>query len=374
MQYDILVIGAGIAGASVAARLAMAGKHVALLEMENHPGYHTTGRSAAVYAPSYGPAPIRALTRASQGFFQSPPSGFTANRLLTPRLIMMIARPDQQDALHDLYNRQGRSGEVSMVDQAAMRLINPLVRDGYAALAMLDTAGQDIDVGSLHQGFLAQFKSAGGTLVSSTEVNALHYSTQAWVVRAGNEQNPRTFHAQMVVNAAGAWADHINTMAGTKTISLVPKRRTVAMVAAPDGASRYPITIDIDEQFYLKPDSGRLLISPADETPCNACDAQPEDMDIAVCVDRIETAFDLQVKQIEHKWAGLRSFVADKSPVAGFSIDTLPFYYLAGQGGYGIQTSPALSDFAASQILDRQIPSYIIDQGLDPADLSPLRL
>ncbi|OED35127.1 FAD-dependent oxidoreductase [Chromatiales bacterium (ex Bugula neritina AB1)] len=370
-HYDMAVIGAGIAGASVAARLADAGKKVVLLEMETQPGYHTTGRSAAVYAPSYGPAPIRALTRASENFFVSPPHGFADCGLFSPRLIMMIARTEQQHSLRQLCDEASVAGSISVIDESELRKTNPLVRAGYAAAAMLDRAGQDIDVSALHQGFLGMFKAASGELLTNAAVTALRRSSDHWVL----ESKAGQVHAQIVVNASGAWADLIGTMAGAESIGLVPKRRTAALIKTPEqfDATHYPITIDIDEQFYLKPDAGRLLISPADETPVNPCDAQPEELDIAVCVDRIEAAFDLQIQSIESKWAGLRSFVTDKSPVAGFSAQVEGFYWLAGQGGYGIQTSPALSDLAAAQILGRQAPSYILDQGFRPADLAPER-
>jgi D-arginine dehydrogenase len=356
----------------VAARLAQAGRTVALLEMEGQPGYHTTGRSAAVFAPSYGPTPIRALTRASEAFFLSPPDGFADSPLLSPRLIMMLARSDQQASLDSLVEQVSAAGKTSVIDEREVRTTNPLVREGYAHAAMLDRAGQDIDVGALHQGFLRLFRAAGGELVTGAGVDALERTGDGWRLETRNG----SYQAQVVVNAAGAWADVIGTMAGAETIGLVPKRRTAAMIAAPDrpGVVDYPITIDIDEQFYLKPDAGRLLISPADETPTEPCDAQPEELDIAVCVDRIEAAFDLQVNRIENKWAGLRSFVADKSPVAGFSKQADGFYWLAGQGGYGIQSSPALSAFAAAQILGQPVPGYIDDEGLDVQDLSPGRV
>jgi D-arginine dehydrogenase len=379
-HYDIAVIGAGIAGASVAARLALQGQRVVLLEMENQPGYHTTGRSAAVFAPGYGPAPIRSLTRASEDFFLNPPDGFTGTALFSPRPIMMLARSDQRTALESLQAEldkdDGAGNNVSLVDAQALRDANPLVRHGYAEAALIDKAGQDIDVAALHQGFLALYRYAGGKVICGAKVEALYAGSQGWTIETKSAGDPLSLSAQLVVNAAGAWADQLGVMAGAESIGLVPKRRTAAMIEAPaqSGLSGCPITIDIDEQFYLKPDTGRLLISPADETPVEAYDAQPEELDLAICVDRIETAFDLQVKKIEHKWAGLRSFVADKSPVAGYSAKVRGFYWLAGQGGYGIQSSPALSEFAAAQILGKRLPGYIVDQGLEPGDLAPSRL
>lgn len=370
--FDIAVIGAGIAGVSVAAELASAGRRVALLERERQPGYHTTGRSAAVFAATYGPAPIRALTRASAAFFRSPPEGFCDAPLFSPRKIMMIARPDQSAALERLMAELSDAKATKRIDEAVLRRLNPLVRPGYANAAMLDETGQDIDVAALHQGYLRMFRAQGGTMLTRAEVAGLRHDGQRWRVDTGTG----TLHARQIVNAAGAWADHVGQMAGAEPIGLTPKRRTALIVSAPEGVNpdAYPITIDIDESFYLKPDAGRLLISPADETPSAPCDAQPEELDVAICVDRIETAFDLSVRRIENKWAGLRSFVADGCPVAGWSSRAPGFYWLAGQGGYGIQTAPALSRFAAAQVLGREIPQDIRDEGLDPATLAPDRL
>lgn len=368
---DIAVIGAGIAGASVAAELAPHAK-VLLLEMEAQPGYHTTGRSAAIFAPSYGPAPVRALTRASRGFYRSPLPGFAETPLFSPRRIMMIARQDQLSSLEALIAELGEASPVSRIGERELRAINPLVREGYATAGMLDENGQDIDVAALHQGYLRRLRAAGGAIMTRSEVTGLSRGGDGWSVITPNG----AVGAGVVVNAAGAWADRLGEMAGAGQIGLVPKRRTALTVAAPDGfdASPLPLTIDIDEGFYLKPDAGRLLLSPADETPSPPCDAQPDEMDVAVCIDRIETAFDLSVRRIESKWAGLRSFVPDKSPVAGFSTRAPGFFWLAGQGGYGIQTAPALSRFAAAAILGRPVPPDIADAGLDPSDLSPARL
>jgi D-arginine dehydrogenase len=369
-EADIAVIGAGIAGASVAAHLAGAAR-VILLEMEEHPGYHTTGRSAAVYAPTYGPAPIRALTRASHRFFVDPPQGFAAHPLLKPLDVLMLARGDQQASLDALIAEVGGSGDVTRLDAAAVEARNPLLKVGYAASGLLDTGAREIDVAALHQGFLGLFRNAGGLLVSRAEVAGLMHDGHVW--RIDTAAGP--VKAGVVVNAAGAWADRVGALAGAGAIGLVPKRRTAMIVPVPDGRSvtGLPITIDIDEEFYAKPEAGKLLISPANEDPDIPSDVQPDELDIAYCIDRIERAFDLQVRRIDRKWAGLRSFVADKSPAAGFSATAPGFYWLAGQGGYGIQTSPALSRLAAAQILGQPLPQDILDAGLDAAALAPSR-
>jgi D-arginine dehydrogenase len=373
-RFDVAVIGGGIAGTSVAAELSK-DRRVLLLEMESQPGYHTTGRSAAVYAAVYGPSPIRALTRASRAFFTSPSTSQFNTALFRPRPIMMIARQEQAFALDQTIAEVGVMTPVERINESAIRKLNPLVKTGYASAAMLDMSGEDIDVGALHQGYLRQFRDFGGDLRCNATVLGLTHTGRDWQINTGVGE----FTVDTIVNAAGAWAEHIGGLAQAESIGLIPKRRTAAIVAAPtelapDILASLPITIDIEENFYLKPDAGRLLISPADETPSPACDAQPEDMDIALCVERIEEAFDLQVHRIESKWAGLRSFVADKCPVVGYSTTAPAFFWLAGQGGYGIQTAPALARLAASQVLQRPVPEDIAAEGVDLSEIDPSRL
>lgn len=370
-EYDIAVIGAGIAGASVAVELA-ARCRVVLLEQESAPGYHTTGRSAALFSKVYGPAPIRALSRASEAFFTASDTGFAAAPLLTPRGTLFPARADQGDALEAMRQELSTAPDVRAVTPAQMVDLCPLLRPDYAVAGLWDDAARDIDVDALHGGFLRQFKQRGGTLICRAPVTAMVRDGAGWDITAGGQQ----MRAATAVNAAGAWADEIGALAGAAPIGLVPKRRSAAIVAAPDGfdPSGMRMIVDIEEQFYLKPEAGKLLISPADETPSAPCDAQPEEIDIAICVDRIETAFDLSVRRIEHKWAGLRSFVADKCPVAGYDPDLPGFFWLAGQGGYGIQTSPALAQVAASLVMGDPVPDQIASHGVDPADMAPARI
>ncbi|MEZ0468316.1 NAD(P)/FAD-dependent oxidoreductase [Phaeobacter sp. SYSU ZJ3003] len=368
---DAIVIGAGIAGASVAAGLAQS-MRVVLTEMEVQPGYHTTGRSAAVFAPSYGPEGVRALTRASRAFFDDTPYGFADSPLLTPREILMVARQDQLGALDALVASVSGETHVDVLGAVALKEHQPLLREGYAAAGMLDRGGQDIDVAALHQGFLRLFKARGGAMITDAPVRGLRRNGEIWSV----ETKAGSFSAPLVVNAAGAWAESVGRMAGAETIGLVPKRRTAMVVAEPEGFTRReaPITIDVDEQFYLKPDASRLLISPADETPTDPCDAQPEEIDVAICADRIMTAFDLEIRRIENKWAGLRSFVADKEPVIGFSRVVPGFFWMAGQGGYGIQSAPAAAELAAALIEGQAIPAHITDQGFEPGRIAPGRM
>jgi D-arginine dehydrogenase len=369
--YDIAVIGAGIAGASVAANLAQRGVRIALLEMESQPGYHTTGRSAAIYSPVYGPEPIRALTRASLGFFNTPPDGFTSNALLSVRNACFLAREDQLGDLADLQTELGDARTVTRLDQELLQSRVPLLKDGYAVAGLWDSGTSEIDVAALHQGYLRQFKLNEGTVRTNSAVKSINKTSKGWTLCTAQGE----IDAAIVVNAGGAWADVLGDMAGAERIGLIPKRRTAVIVDAPEGCdiSVLPLTVDVQEQFYLKPEAGKLLISPANEDPESPCDVQPDEMDIAICVDRIEQAFDISVRRIERSWAGLRSFVADKCPVAGFSAQVEGFYWLAGQGGYGIQSAPALAEYAAAKILGLEVPQHILAEGLDPATLKPNR-
>lgn len=368
-EFDIAVIGAGMAGASAAAELA-ARARVVLLEREDRPGYHSTGRSAALFTATYGPPPVRALTRASERFLTDPPPGFAAHPLLTPRGVLMIHRPDQAASAAALA-RDLAGGAFEPVDAAAARRLCPLLRPGHVAGGFLERGARDIDVAALHGGYLRLFAARGGRLVTRAEVTGLDRAGEGWHL-----VTPRgRFRARVVVNAAGAWADELARLAGVAPVGLQPMRRTAVIVAAPDGfdPAPMPAVIDIDETFYLKPDAGRLLISPADETPSPPCDAQPEELDIAICIDRIQTAFDLPIRRVAHRWAGLRSFVADRCPVIGFATDAPGFFWLAGQGGYGIQTAPAAARLAAGLLLNEGVPADIAAQGVTAAAVAPGR-
>jgi len=370
-SYDIIVIGGGIAGASAAAELAR-GAAVLMLEGESQPGYHATGRSAAILAPSYGNAVIRALTRASAGFYMAPPQGFAPHPLVTPRGLMMIARPDQMKALRALFEGLGDTPHLHWLDAGEVAERVPLLRPGYAAGGFLNDDAMDIDVAALHQGYLAALRARGGRIVTAARVHGLRRGGDGlWHVAHGQGEAA----APVIVNAAGAWAEELGAMAGAAPIGMVPMRRSAMTLAAPEGTDvdALPMIVDADEEFYLKPEAGRLLASPADETPSPPCDAQPEELDIAICADRIETAFALTVSRIESKWAGLRCFVADRAPVAGFDPDVPGFYWLAAQGGYGVQTAPALAMLAAADILQRDLPPPLAEQGFDAAKLSPAR-
>lgn len=370
-SFDVAIIGAGIAGASVAAELAPR-LRVLLVEMEEQPGYHTTGRSAALFSETYGPAPVRALTRASRAFYEAPGEGFGDQPLLSSRGVLFLAREDQLGALEAINVELGELPGKKLLDADETRALLPLLRDGYAAASIHDRSASDIDVNALHQGYLRRFRAAGGTIVTDRMVTGLDRVGGRWQI----ETNRGEFSATAVVNAAGAWADKVGEIAGTEPIGLVPKRRTALIVAAPEGTDPdpWPMAVGVEEDYYLKPDAGRLLISPADETPSEPCDAQPDELDVAICVDRIQTAFNIEIRRIENRWAGLRSFVLDKVPVCGFDPGRPGFFWFAGQGGYGIQMAPALAAAAACLILERPIATSILEEGLRPEQLAPERL
>jgi D-arginine dehydrogenase len=370
-KSDVIVIGAGIAGASVAAELGT-GVRVVLLEQEAQPGYHSTGRSAAVFAECYGGETVRALSRASRPFLVAPPAGFTDATLLTPRGFLFVAREDQMAALEAFANEADMRQAATRLTLAQTFERMPLLRPEYVTGALLDEGASDIEVNALHQGYLAQLKRNGGKLVCNTAASDIEKVGSNWrVVTSAGE-----FEAPLLVNAAGAWAEQVGSLAGVARIGLQPMRRTAALVDVPasTGMERWPLTIDIDEEFYFKPDAGRLLISPADETLSAPCDAVPDDMDLAIAVDRIERVTTLDIRRMHSRWAGLRSFVADRTPVAGFAPDAPGFFWLAGQGGYGVQSAPALSRFAATQVLGRPLPADLVDVGLVAEMLSPSRL
>jgi D-arginine dehydrogenase len=369
LSADFIVIGAGIAGASAAYELAQHGR-VIVLEAESQPGYHTTGRSAALYSETYGNAVMRAITTASKHFYLHPPPGFADHALLTPRGALLVARADQLAALESTY--KAASALVSNLqmwsgDQA--RACVPAFAPHQVAAAMLEPDAMDIDVHALHHGYLRGVKQRGGQLVCNARVNALTHDGGGWRVTSSAGE----FAAPIVINAAGAWADEVGALAGAARIGLTPKRRTAITFDAPVDAHSWPAVCDVDEQWYFKAEAGRLLASPADETPSLPCDAQPDELDIAVLVDRITTLTTLTVPKIHSKWAGLRSFVADKTVVAGFDAQAKAFFWLAGQGGYGIQTAPAMGRIAAALARGEKMPADVQALGVSAGDLAPGR-
>lgn len=370
-EFDIVVVGAGIAGASVAAELAPSSR-ILLLERETQPGYHATGRSAAQFSRAYGPPVIRALARASADFLENPPPGFAESPLLTPRSVLFVGTAARTEAIEAAFAELSDQALVRRVAPAEARAMMPLLRAEWAQAALLEQDSADIDVHGLHHGYLRRLRAAGGRLETGAAVTAIERDGAGWLIATGRG----VFRAGILINAAGAWADEVGAMAGAVPTGLTPKRRTAMTIAAPGGKvpAEWPMVADIDDTFYVKPEAGLLLASPADETPSPPCDAQPEEIDVAICAQRVESAFHIEIKRIETRWAGLRSFVADGCPVIGFDAKVPGLFWLAGQGGYGIQTAPAMARAAAALVAGRPLPDDIADQGVERTALAPDRL
>jgi D-arginine dehydrogenase len=369
VQQDIVVLGAGMAGTAIAAHLAEHAS-VRLLEMESHPGYHSTGRSAAVFFEAYGNEQIRALTRASRSFLFSPPGVFS-QALVRPRSMLLIAREGQAAAYRSFLDSNYPSNGIESVSARHALTLFPVLRPDGLLGGLYTDNGADIEVHELQQGYLRLFQSRGGTLVVNAKVTGLKRLGELWSVLTEQE----TYTAKILVNATGAWAGVVGELAGAWNIGMSPLKRTACLIGAPMGhtTERWPMLVDIEEQFYLKPDAGALLLSPADETPSAPCDAQVDDLDVALAVDRIEQATTLDVRRVTHQWAGLRSFTQDRSPVVGFDPGASNFFWYAALGGYGIQTAPALSKVAAALVLNLPVDSTFIDAGISPEALSPRR-
>jgi D-arginine dehydrogenase len=367
---DVVVIGAGIAGASAGAALAESHK-VIVLEREAFPGMHSTGRSAALFSEIYGSGPVRALSRASREFLYSPPAGFADAPIVRPRGALHIASTPQMAKLDAFCALPDVAPAIRRLNAAEARAQCSLLRPDYVAGAALETGSADVDVDVLHQAWLRQMKARGGKLIVNAEVVRLTPLKAGWRVETPEIQ----IEAGVVINAAGAWADVIARLAGVEPVGLQPNRRTALIVAAPDGSNsdEWPMVIDVDEQFYFRPDAGALLLSPGDETPTDPCDAQPEELDIAIAIDRVQSATTLEVHRVRRSWAGLRSFVADRSPVVGFAPDAPGFFWLAGQGGYGIQTAPAMGKLACALVRGEPTPDDLVRSGVETHDLRPGR-
>lgn len=345
---DFLVIGAGIAGASAGYFLAAHGR-VTLLEMESAPGYHSTGRSATLFSEYYGNPVVRALTAESRLFYEAPPDGFAEHALLHPRGVVALCAPGTEDAFGKAL-ADGRTVRVPVHEigpDDVLRLC-PVIRPGSFTRAMLKPAAMDVDGAAVHQGFLRGIRAAGGRIVSRAGVRALDRRGGLWRAVTADAE----FHAPVVVDAAGAWADEIAALAGAPRVDMTPMRRTAFVVDAPEATAPgdWPMVADVAETFYFRPESGRLLVSPVDATPVPPGDARPDDLDIALGAQRVEQATTLTIRRILHAWAGLRSTVADDVPVVGAAPGVPGFYWLAALGGYGFQVAPAAGRLLAAQV------------------------
>jgi D-arginine dehydrogenase len=371
--FDVAVVGAGIAGASIAWRLTSR-MSVALIERESQPGVHSTGRSAAMFIESYGPPAVRALTRASRGFYEDPPPSFAATPLLAPRGALYLATPGQQALLEatraDL-QAAGCALQLLPRDEVLARV--PCLRPEAVHAGLLDDDAQDIDVHALHQGFLRGLRHRGGMLRNGARVNGAERIGALWHLHLGDDT---TLRCRSVVNAAGAWADEVAGWFGAAPVGLVPCRRTAFTFKAPEDidASHWPAVIGVDESWYFKPDAGQLLGSPANADPTTPHDVLPEELDVATGIARIESVSTLQIRRPTSTWAGLRSFVRDGELVIGWDDACPGFFWLAAQGGYGIQSAAGASELAAALLCGALLPGELLRHGVDPGSLSPRRL
>lgn len=363
MIYDFLVIGGGISGASVAFELAAQGS-VLLLEAETMAGYHSTGRSAALFTRNYGGPVVRQINAASEAFFRAPPDGFCDTPLLTPRGALSVGMPGSEQTLDAILALSEPDQVVVEMSPAEACERVPFLRPDRVARAVFEADVTDIDVATLHLAYLKGARHRSAVIATKQPVVGLARSDGYWKATTETDQ----YRAATIINAAGAWADRIGAMAGAGSIGLVPKRRTGIIIDAPNGTnvSALPAVDFSGTDIYLKPDAGRLMGSPGDTTPTDPHDAWPDDMDIAVLADWITRETRIEVNKIIHSWAGLRSFVADEAPVVGFDPKLHGFFWLAGQGGYGIMMAPALAVLSASMCTSGSKKLWDFGPGLSP--------
>lgn len=374
-QCDILVVGGGIAGLSAAARFASHGQTI-VLERESAFGYHSSGRSATFYHFGIGNDAVRGLTAASADFFGHPPQDYAPFPLWSAKPALFIAAKEHLPELAALGAQMRHF--VSTIEDAGpaeMQALVPVLKVGEegAARGLIDTAGRKLDTDLLLQSAARAVRQAGGEIVLSAPVERIVRAHGKWIVDTPAER----FEAQTLVNAAGAWADELARMAGVRPLGLEPLKRTIIGFEPPDGldVADWPfLKTAIDDGFYMLPDGGKLLASPMDVEPSCPCDAQPEEYEVALAAWRVEEATTLSVKRIPIKWAGLRSFVADKVPTAGYAPDAPGFFWLAGQGGYGLQTSPAMALAAEALMFGLPWPEALQQRGVRPEHIRPERL
>lgn len=367
-HYDAAIIGGGLIGASVAYHLGSHCKSV-LIEQEPQPGYHSSGRSAAVLLPPYGGPLARSLTRASIGFLSSPPGGFTEFPLLTPRGALFLANEEQLHLLDHWRPSDDQSSRILSAKES-IEVIPFLLADRIAAALWLPTV-RDIDAAALLRGFLRGFKEQGGITLLNARVEAIRRVEGRWSLETG----VGSIRAKALINAAGAWADSVAELAGVRPQGLVPTRRTMVVVDTPGADPRaWPLVGDVAETFYFKPDAGRLMVSPADHSPVPPQDIQPDEWDVAMAVERLEKATSLRVGRIAHKWAGLRTLSPDEEPIIGFDAEAPDFVWAAGFGGFGVQAAFAAGRCCEALLCGGPARAKLEKSGVDVGQLGPKRL
>jgi D-arginine dehydrogenase len=368
-RFDVLVVGGGIAGVSAGYELARDGR-VCVLEREDALAVHATGRSAAIFMESYGNAAVRALTHASRAFYASPPEGFADEPLTSPRGALFLADAERLPALRAHHEAvRPLVPSLEWIDGPDLARLVPVLAPGRWVAGVLEPGAADLDVHAIHQGYVRGLRARGGEVRTRAEVLSVRREGGVFTVTtpAGSLDAP------LLVNAAGAWADELARRAGAPGVGLQPLRRTAIVVEGPPGVARWPFTGSVDDELYFKPESGGLLVSPCDETPSEPCNAAPDDYDVAVAVDRLERATTLRPGHVRARWAGLRSFVADRTPVVGPDPACDGLVWLAAQGGYGIQLAPALARACRALAAGAGVPAELAALGLRAEDLAPRR-
>jgi D-arginine dehydrogenase len=367
---DVIVIGGGIAGVSVAYELSTAAR-VTVLEMEATLAYHTTGRSAAIFLETYGGEQVRALTTSSRAFFESPPDFFEPV-LMTPRPMLQFAIAGRGHVVERLHESVlPLVSDAELLDGAQCRELLPVLRPEVAERGMYEPRAMALDVAAIHQGYVRGARMNGATVVREARVASLERRADVWTVTTADGG---LHQAPVAVNAAGAWADVVAAAAGVRPVGLTALRRTIFMVPSPMEESRgWPNCSEVDEAFYMNPEGAQFLCSPADETPCPPSDAKPDEMEIARAIDAINAATTVGVRSVSSSWAGLRTFAPDRNFVVGEDPEASGFFWLAGQGGYGIQTSPAMARVSAALVLGQALPQDALTRGLDVSVLAPRR-
>lgn len=367
---DFVVIGGGFAGISAAAHLAPHGD-VVLLEMETSLAYHTSGRSAAMLVENYGSAGSRPLVRAARGFLEHPPDGAVDTPLLSERAVMWVADDAGLESLEEkeaIGRENGAECELLDPDEVLSRM--PAMRRDWVAGGLYEPSGADIDVAALHQGFVRLARAHDAEISTGSPVLAIEPKQGRWTVTT----EKRTVDCDVVVDAAGAWGDQIAELAGLEPIGLEPLRRTAFMVPGSETSSSWPMIVETDENWYLRPDGVQFLCSLAEEVPSDPEDARPRMEDVALAIERINTATKLDIRNVNSQWTGLRTFAPDRDLVIGEDPTAPGFFWLVGLGGIGVQTSPAYGSLLASLVVEADLPSELVEAGVDPSQTSPTRL
>jgi D-arginine dehydrogenase len=370
-NFDAIVIGGGIAGASIGYELST-DRSVCMLEMEDALAFHTTGRSAATFLEALGTDQIRGLTTGSRAFLENPPE-MIESAPLSPLPLLMYAKHGRSAAIKDFYDAVNRwVPNSSLLDASQVISYCPVMREDHVESGFYDPNAMELDVQAIHQGYVRGFRTNGGEIKRSEKVISLSREAGIWKIEtsAGN-----TYRAPIVINAAGAWGDEVAKLAGVTQCGLVPKVRTIFMVNSPSGEETkdLPIVGDIDGAYYFKPEGNQFLVSPMDQTPSAPCDASPDELEIARALDELNGATTINAKSVNSTWGGLRTFVSDENPVIGFDPEAEGFFWMVGQGGYGIQTSPAVARLSAALVRQQGVPEDLISRGVQASALAPGR-